>query len=182
MREVELVVILLVIIVGYFIFHTKSESPKQGAAQRQCTITEAELYEAGKMRSTELYEKLEKIITSQNLNMIRNDVYSRNLNSFSNIVYTNIVVSENGVAKLQSGGSTGWPDELTNQILFRDLGYRNLNGHQIRILAIALGMMSGYKYECDNDTIKVTFVESYWRSVFEEQLIKRDAGLKALEM
>ena len=99
MREMELVVILLVIIVGYFIFHTKSELPKQGAAQRQCTITEAELYEAGKMRSTELYEKLEKIITSQNLNMIRNDVYSRNLNSFSNIVYTNIVVSENGVAK-----------------------------------------------------------------------------------
>ena len=82
---------------------------------------------------------------------------------------------------MQLGGSTGWPDELTNQILFRDLGYRNLNGHQIKILAIALGMMSGYKYACDNNTIKVTFVESYWRSVFEEQLIKRDDVLKTLK-
>lgn len=172
------IIIIVFIVIGYLIYKSTNQNRVEPA--KPGIISDIEINEANEIRNSELYKKIEKIITSRNVDMIRNDVFSRHLNEFSNIVYTNIVVTEDRVAKFQSGGSTGWPDELTNEILFRDFGYNNLNSHQIKILTIALGMMQGYNYQCETNTVKVVFVESYWNSIFKECLNERDKNLKSL--
>lgn len=177
--DMELVIILIIlVIVGCLIYKTNNR--KELVSSQQSRVSDTDIYEAKEIKNTELFKTIAQIITRRNMDMIHNDVFSRNLNVFSNIVYTNIVVTEDRVAKLETGGSTGWPDELTHEILFKDFGYQNLNSHQVKIFTIALGMMMGYKYECENDNIKVLFVESYWHSIFQDQKSKRDKKLKSL--